>query len=85
MGIKESQELLIGIVLLVTSFKKISKDGVSLADMPEAIALVKKADVIIEAVKGIDLVVDEAKDLDQEELMALGLALFAMVKKIKEA
>jgi len=84
-GIKETKEFLAGLELLAISFKKIAKDGVSLADLPEALALLKKVDSLLEAVKGIDEVPSEVKDLDQEELMEIGLKVFAMIKSIKES
>lgn len=84
-GIKESKELLAGIELIAVSAKKIAKDGVSLADIPEALELLKKLDVIVESVKGLDQLDEEAKDLDQAELIELGSKVFSIVKAIKEA
>lgn len=81
-GIKESKELLDGIKLLAVSAKKIAKDGVSLADLPEAIELLKKVDVLVEAVKGLDGLDEELKDLEQEELVELGLKVFSIVKAV---
>lgn len=82
---KEINEILDGIELLVVSGKKIAKDGVSLADLPEAVELVKHVDIIIEAVKGAELAIVEAKELTQEELLALGMRVFALVKAVKAA
>jgi len=84
-GVKESKELLEGILVLGVSAKKIAKDGVSLADLPEALELLKKVDVLVEAVKGVDAIGEEVKDLSQEELIELGLKVFSVVKAIKEA
>lgn len=85
LGIKESLELVAGIELVTVSTLDIAKDGLGADDIPKALELVKKSDVIVEAVKGIDLVDDEVKDLDQAELIQLGTATFAMIKKIVAA
>lgn len=84
-GIKESKELLDGVEVLGVAAKKIAKDGVSLADLPEALELLKKLDVIIEAVKGLDQLDEEVKDLEQAELVELGMKAFAIAKAIKNA
>jgi hypothetical protein len=84
-GIKESKELLEGVKVLAVSAKKIAKDGVSLADLPEALELIKKIDILVEAVKGVDGIDEEVKDLDQAELVELGVAVFDIVKAIKGA
>lgn len=84
-GTKELNELLVGIELLLVSGKKIAKDGVSLADLPEAIELVRNIDTIIEAVKDADKVGEEVKDLDESELLALGLRVFKLFKAVKSA
>lgn len=84
-GIKETKELLDGIQTLAVAAKKISHDGVSIADLPEALELLKKFDVLIEAVKGIDELGEEVKDLDQAELIELGSKVFGLIKSIKDA
>lgn len=83
-GIKESKELLEGVELLAVSAKKIAKDGVSLADLPEAIELLKKLDVLVEAFKGLSNVDEEIKDLDQAELIELGSKVFSLVKALSK-
>lgn len=83
-GIKESKELLEGIELLAVSAKKIAKDGVSLADLPEAIELLKKLDVLVAAVNGINQLDEELKDLDQAELIELGSKVFSLVKTLSK-
>lgn len=86
-GIKESKELLEGIELLALSAKSIAKDGISLADIPEALELLKKLDVLIAAVGGIGEIGEEVKDLDQAELIELGAKVFTLIKVLakKEA
>lgn len=84
-GIKESLELLAGVELLGVSGIEIAKDGLDMSDVPKALELAKKSDVLVAAVKGLDQVDDEVKDLDQAELLQLGTAAFGMVKKIVAA
>lgn len=81
-GIKESLELLNGVEILAVASIEISKDGFGADDIAKALELVKKSDAIIEAFKGIDQLDDEIKDLDQAELIQLGVASFSLVKKI---
>ncbi len=85
MDIKNTLEVLDAVELLAVQGKKIAKDGISLADLPEAIELVKHVDVIVAAVEDAKEVVDEAKDLDQAELIQIGSRVVALVKAIKEA
>lgn len=81
-GIKESLELFAAIELLAISGIDIAKDGFDMSDISKVLELVKKSDVIISGVKDIDMLDDEVKDLDQAELMQLGVVAFAMIKKI---
>lgn len=85
LGIKESLELIAGIELAAVSGIEIAKDGLGMDDIPKALELIKHSDVLIEAVKGIDQIDDEAKDLDDAELIQLGSKAYAMVKKIAAA
>ena len=85
LGIKESKELLAGIELAAVAGIEIAKDGLDVSDISKALELVKKSDVLIEAVKGIDGIDEEIKDLDQAELIELGTITFSLVKKIVSA
>lgn len=78
-------EVLEAVKLLAVSGKKIAKDGVSLADLPEAVELLKHVDQIVLAAKDAHLIGEEVKDLDQAELIAVGSKVFELVKSIKEA
>lgn len=84
-GIKETLEILASIELCSVAGIEIAKGGLGAEDIAPALELVKKSDVIIEGVKGLDLIDDEIKDLDQAELLQLGAAAFNMVKKIASA
>jgi urease gamma subunit len=84
-GLKESLELLKAIELIGVSGLEIAKDGLGVDDISKAVDLLKQINVIIEGVKGVGEIGAEIKDLDQEELIQLGLALFGSYKKIAEA
>lgn len=85
MDIKNTLEVVEAIKLLGVSGKKIAKDGVNLADLPEAIELLKQLDKIVVAVEGISELGKELQDIDQAELLQLGTAVFGAFKAIKEA
>lgn len=85
MDIKNTMEVLAAVEILAVSAKKIAKDGVSLADLPEALELIKHVDEIVAAVEGVDQIPAEIKDVDQAELVAIGAKVFEIVKAIKEA
>jgi hypothetical protein len=85
LGIKESKELLAGVELAAVAGIEIAKDGLGVEDISKALELIKKSDVLIEAVKGIDGIDEEIKDLDQAELIELGTIAFSLVKKIVAA
>lgn len=84
-GIKESLELVKGVELLGVKGAQILKGGVNAEDIPAALELMKEVSVLVEAVKGVGEIPAEAKDLEQEELIQLGLALFGAVKNISAA
>lgn len=84
-GIKESLELLKAVELVSVAGVEIAKDGLDASDLEKAYELVKKADVIVEGVKGLDQVDDEVKDLDEQEYIQLGMAAFSLVKNVAKA
>lgn len=85
-GVKESMELLEGVKILGVSGKKILADGkVSVADLPEVMALATKAQAIVDAVQGIEGVLPEVKDLSQEEAQAIVAKVFEVISAIKAA
>lgn len=85
-GIKEISEVLEGVKVLGVSGKKIFADGkVSVADLPEAMALVAKAQAIVDAVEGIDGVFPEVKDMDGAEAQAVLAKVFEVIAAIKGA
>jgi hypothetical protein len=85
-GIKESLEFVKGIELVGVVTKKVTADGkVNGEDIKHGLEIVTNAQVLIEAVKDIDLIDDEMKDLDEAELIQLGTATFMAIKAIKNA
>lgn len=85
LGIKESLELLAAVeVAGVKGVEIVKAEGLA-AKAGKAVELAQKAEILVEGVKGLDLVDDEVKDLDQAELLQLGTAAFALVKKVVAA
>jgi hypothetical protein len=81
-GIKETLEVLKAAGKLVEVAGLIAADGkVNVSDLPHLLNLLKELSVFTEAVKDIKLVDDELKNLNQEELLALGSAGFAIAKQ----
>ena len=85
MDIKESIELLNGIELIAVNGAKIAKDGINISDLAHLVELAKNFEVLKDAYVGIDLIDDEVKDLDEKELIELGLKAFSIIKNVKAA
>lgn len=85
MDVKNTLEVIAAVELLGVAGKQIAKDGVNIDDLPKALELLKKYDVLLAAVDGIGEVVDEAKDIDSAEAVLVVTALMATIKKIKES
>ena len=84
--LKETLELVKSIEILGKATKKILADGkVNFSDAPVALELIKEIEPIIEGFKGLNQLDDEVKDLDEQELVQLGLAVFNTYKSIKNA
>ena len=85
MDVKNTLEVIAAVELLGVAGKQIAKDGIAIDDLPKALELLKKYDVLVAAVEGISDVVDEAKDIDSAEAVLVVTALMATIKKIKES
>lgn len=86
MDIKESKEVLKGLEVVGLAGIAIMKDGkVGVSDLMHIVDLVKKFDVLKDAVEGIKLVGEEIKDLDETEIVELGMATFSLIKTLKAA
>lgn len=83
---KEIKELVHGLKLVGLAAKKITKDGkIGLDDLVHLVDLVKESDKLVAAVSGVGDLDDEAKNLDQAEIMELIALLYGAAKEIKEA
>ena len=84
--LKESLELVAALELAGVTGVKIAKGGLKdPKSLEAALHLLQNAGVIVEGFKGIDQVDDEIKDLDEQELIQLGMAAFGLYKKVRAA
>lgn len=84
MELKEIKEVFAGLEVLVDAGKKIGADGkVNLMDLSALMDLLSKANVLIEAAKGVEGIKAEVKDLSQEEVQELVSMVYALIAKIK--
>ena len=85
-AVKETVEFINGAAEVAVAGKKIMKDGkIDLADVQHVGELVRKHEVLVEAVKGADQIPAELKDLSLEELQQIGAAAVAAYAKFKGA
>ena len=83
MDLKETKEAIAALELLAVDGAKILSDGkVNVADIPVALDLLTKLNVFVEAVKNIKEVPDELKDLDEKEVIELGLCIYGLIKNV---
>ena len=83
MDVKNILEVIAALKLLAISGKEIAKDGVNIDDLPKALELLKKYELIMGAIDDVELVVDEAKDMDTTEAVLVVTALMNAIKEIK--
>lgn len=82
-SIKETKELFEGLALVAKGAKDIAKDGkVDFSDLSIAVDLVKNSNVLVEAVKGVDQIPEELKDLSQEELLEIIMIVYKKVTEV---
>lgn len=82
--IKNLLELLTAVELLAVTGAKVAKDKeVNKEDLVHIIALAKNFELITNAVKDVDQLDEEMKDLDEAELIAIVSKLFMIVKAVK--
>lgn len=85
-GIKEISELLKGLELVAVQAKKVLADGkVNALDLPVLMELIAKVDVLASAVKGVEQIPAEAKDINLDEAKELVAAVLALVAAVKAA
>ena len=83
--LKESLELVAALQLLGVQGVKIAKGGIGPDDLAHALELAKNSGDIVAGFKGLDQVDDELKDLDDQELVQLGLASWNAYKAVRAA
>lgn len=86
LGTEKIEAILDDVKVLVIAAKLIKADGkVDIADLPHVIALLPKLGKFIEDFKAIGEAVEEGKDIDVAEIIALIQKVSAMVKEIEKA
>jgi hypothetical protein len=83
--VKNILEVLEAIEVLAIPAKQALKDGLDASDLPKLLEIVKQHQKLIDAVEGIGEVVDEAKDISEEEAVQIAVKVIGLFKKIKEA
>ena len=82
-GIKNSLEVVKGLELLAEIAEGVFADGrLDGGDFLVIAAKLKQLDIIVDAVQDADEIAKELKDLDEQELIQLGLAAYSLVKKV---
>ena len=84
MDVKNTLEVIEAVKIVGVAVKEIAKDGVAIDDLPKALELLKKYELILAAVNDVKLVVDEAKDIDSAEAVLIVTSLMSAIKSIKE-
>lgn len=83
--IKEITEILDALELTVNTAGVVMADGkLDFSDIPTALKLVNNYETFVNAVKGATSVIEEAKDLDEAEMMAIGLRMFKIIVGVKD-
>ena len=83
--VKNIIEVLDAVKVIGIPVKAALKDGISSADLPQLLEIVKKYQVLLDAVEGIKDVATEAKDIDSAEVTIIIAKVLEVVKAIKEA
>ena len=85
LDLKECLELLKGIKLILDSLKKVLADGkIGWDDAAVALDLAQQYKVLVDAVEGFNYIDDELKKLNEAEYIQLALAVFPLLKELKE-
>jgi uncharacterized membrane-anchored protein len=84
-GVKETLEVLEGFKVVAVPVKAALKDGFQPSDLAQALEIIKKYQVVLDAIDGAADVVGEAKDLDPVEASVVAAKVFEVIKAIKAA
>lgn len=82
-GVKEIVELIEGLALVSETLASAAKDGFHLSDIVKLIDLAKNHKVLVDAIKGLDQVVVEAKDLKVDEISQIAAKVLELVARVK--
>lgn len=85
MDVKNLLEVIKAVEVVGVSVKGIAKDGIAIDDLPKALELIKKYEVLVAAVEDVKMIVDEVKDIDSSEAVVVVTSLMSAIKAIKEA
>lgn len=85
-GINETMEVIKGLDLVADIAAAVFANGkIDGGDFLVVAAKLKELDVIVDAIQDADEIGEEIKDLDEAEVMQLGVAAYSLVKKVVEA
>ena len=86
MGIKETKELIEALGKLGVAGKKIAKDKkIGVDDIAHIVSLASEADDLLAGFKGLDVMLEELKDLDEAEVLAIIGELYKQAEAINKA
>ena len=86
MDTKNINEIFVALSVLSKAAVQITADGkVDVADAKHILELLNEYKAFIAAVEDAKLIVDEAKDIDEQEAVQLGLAAYGLVKDVVKA
>lgn len=85
LDLKNTLEVMDGLNVIVSTVNKVLADGkVDLTDAKYALELLNDYGKFIAAVKDIEIVGSELKDLDEAEVLILGNKTWEMLKELKK-
>lgn len=86
LGTEKIDAILDTIKVLGVTGKKVLADGkVNIADLPHAIALLSQVSVMVDSVKGAKGALKQAKDLKEDEVVAIIQKIYDVVEAIESA
>jgi hypothetical protein len=81
--IKNINEILDALELTLNTAGEVLADGkISLSDLPSALKLVNNYKVFMDAIEGALEVIEEAKDIDETEAIAIGLRVYKIISGV---
>lgn len=83
--IKNIIEVLAAIEAVGVPVKAALKDGIDASDLPKLLDIIKKYQVVLDAIDNAAEVVEEAKNIDAIEAAQIASKVMEIIKKIKEA